>query len=633
MKYWFFDGNDVVGPFEAKELAARPGFAATSLVCPENYSEDEDSWKMAAAFAEFHFDPKEILAMRPPEAETGSFDEEMNTLLRQHSPLGEMEDSLIAESASLEIPKKPAKPGPIEDYFNNIQGEDLGNILGIPDPNENSDMNLARAFQTQFGKTTPPSDKEVRPLEKDPFDEFAAEEDSAEAEEPDPAPRTARAGNASFVKASDNNTTKSVHETLPPAKETAAAPQPLPISIPISQISEEEIVLTVHGQETPASEPKTSQKAEPPHLVQSPDFTAQEDLPRAQLPVLDQPETQIPPLPEDATLPLTQNASSSTAAAQDPILEAAQPEKSSSAATEERDSAETVSQSDLQPQETAALSQTAPQFPTQEELQPQELVPAKNTAESEPTHLKLPETDTEPEDPKEATVRHILEGKLEVTPAAEIAEPIKNVPVEPQVNHVRTRLKQTPEIEAFLTKTQNERMEREKSHKKAMAALSVLVALLAVGAAAYMNQTVMKQPAASIQAPESQTRTEPNVLPTTEKDTLELLPDIPVPPPPEKIEEPTLGEKALEIVQKYQLPGNKGSVVSYLERLYRPQLSQGYIGNWSVEPLHKSTYIVKYRLTKTRMEPIVYIFQADAATGKLTGALNNITLDLVGKIQ
>lgn len=33
------------------------------------------------------------------------------------------------------------------------------------------------------------------------------------------------------------------------------------------------------------------------------------------------------------------------------------------------------------------------------------------------------------------------------------------------------------------------------------------------------------------------------------------------------------------------------------------------------------------------MEPIVYVFQADAASGKLTGALNNIALDLVGKIQ
>ena len=78
---------------------------------------------------------------------------------------------------------------------------------------------------------------------------------------------------------------------------------------------------------------------------------------------------------------------------------------------------------------------------------------------------------------------------------------------------------------------------------------------------------------------------------------------------------------------------NFSPIAAYLNQLYRPQLTQGYTASWSVEPLHKSTYIVKYRLTKTRMEPVVYIFQADVEAGKLTGALNNITLDLVGKIQ
>ena len=46
-----------------------------------------------------------------------------------------------------------------------------------------------------------------------------------------------------------------------------------------------------------------------------------------------------------------------------------------------------------------------------------------------------------------------------------------------------------------------------------------------------------------------------------------------------------------------------------------------------------NVYIVKYRLSKTRSEPVVYIFQVDVARNKLTGALNNITLDLVGKIK
>lgn len=106
---------------------------------------------------------------------------------------------------------------------------------------------------------------------------------------------------------------------------------------------------------------------------------------------------------------------------------------------------------------------------------------------------------------------------------------------------------------------------------------------------------------------------------------------IPVPPPPKK-ENTAQQERALSIVKNYPLSNNRGTVENYFNRIYAAQLKQGYHSQWSAEPLHKNTYIVKYRLTKTRTEPIIYVFQADTATGKLTGALNNITLDLVGKI-
>ena len=106
---------------------------------------------------------------------------------------------------------------------------------------------------------------------------------------------------------------------------------------------------------------------------------------------------------------------------------------------------------------------------------------------------------------------------------------------------------------------------------------------------------------------------------------------IPVPPPPANTTA-AQQEKALAVVKNYTLSGNRGTVENYFNRIYAAQLKQGYHAQWSAEPLHKNTYIVKYRLTKTRTEPIIYVFQADATTGKLTGALNNITLDLVGKI-
>ena len=86
-------------------------------------------------------------------------------------------------------------------------------------------------------------------------------------------------------------------------------------------------------------------------------------------------------------------------------------------------------------------------------------------------------------------------------------------------------------------------------------------------------------------------------------------------------------------MQNYRLDKGRGTVEEYLNKLYRKQLQEGYAAMWSAEPLHRDSYVVKFRLAKTRKEPIVYIFQADTAKKKLTGALNNITLDLVGKIS
>ena len=56
MKYWIFDGSDVVGPLTPKELAARPDFVAVSLICPEYASQKASGWRRASSFSEFHFD-------------------------------------------------------------------------------------------------------------------------------------------------------------------------------------------------------------------------------------------------------------------------------------------------------------------------------------------------------------------------------------------------------------------------------------------------------------------------------------------------------------------------------------------------------------------------------------------------
>lgn len=610
MKYWLFDGSDVVGPFTPQELAARPGFAPTSLVCPENNSDQEDSWKMASAFEELSAEPAPA---EEEELDTDTFDKEMDTLLKERSPLAGAQDLATEPPSSLKIPQKPAKPGPIEDYFNNMQGGDLGNILGIPDPNENSDMNLARTLAKQLNKTTPPADKIV---DQDPFDEFTEEPEDEPQAKPEPAA---------------------------PAVEKQIAPQeekkPEPASIPMSAEPEEEMELTVHGaktqilsdssagQDTPEEKPAEVAKSEPAQAESKPTEpgpteTESKTAATFTLPVVDQPESELPPMPQgpEPVLPAEQEAPTADIAA--PVMDESAPATDTPLQNEVETPKEPVNppadqpeQAEPAPQEIKAASDPE----TTVVLATPGDEPATQGAEVQ----ELAQQDNEP-------VEDILVGALKVKATPEIQEPIKSVPVMPTVNQVRPRLKPTPEIQQFLTDTQNERIAPNRNNKKAMAALAVLVALLAIGILLMFNpmpadgqdKDEQNTPVSTELVPEEKT------IPATDD---EILP--PAPPPAVKPQAVSASDKALSAVQNYTLSGGRGTVAAYLDHLYRDKLSQGYTGAWSAEPLHKNAYIVKYRLTKTRMEPIVYVFQADVSKGTLTGALNNVALDLLGKIQ
>lgn len=619
MKYWLFDGSDVVGPFTPQELAARPGFAPTSLVCPENNSDQEDSWKMASAFEELSAEP----APAEEELDTDTFDKEMDTLLKERSPLAGAQEPATEPPSSLKIPQKPAKPGPIEDYFNNMQGGDLGNILGIPDPNENSDMNLARTLAKQLNKTTPPADKIV---DQDPFDEFTEEPDEEPQAKPEPAA---------------------------PVAEKQIAPQeekkPEPASIPMSAEPEEEMELTVHGaktqilsdssagQNTPEEKPAEVAKSEPaqaesnptepgpehPELTPGSTETESKVATTFTLPVVDQPESELPPMPQgpEPVLPAEQEVSSADIAA--PVMDESAPATDTPLQNEVETPKEPVNPPADQPE--------------QAEPTPQEIKAASDpettvvlaTPGDEPVTQGAEVQELAQQDDNEP-VEDILVGALKVKATPEIQEPIKSVPVMPTVNQVRPRLKPTPEIQQFLTDTQNERIAPNRNNKKAMAALAVLVALLAIGILLMFNpmpadgqdKDAQNTPVSTELVPEEKT------IPATDD---EILP--PAPPPAVKPQAVSASDKALSAVQNYTLSGGRGTVAAYLDHLYRDKLSQGYTGAWSAEPLHKNAYIVKYRLTKTRMEPIVYVFQADVSKGTLTGALNNVALDLLGKIQ
>ena len=464
MKYWFFDGNDVVGPFAPTELAAHKAFGETSLICPENFSDDGDHWQPATLFAEI----QELLRRRETEIITSSetLEEEMDTLLKQRSPLSFDEEPM--EGPQLQIPAKPAKPGPIEDYFNHIKEEDLGDILGMPDPNDNSDMDLAHALEKQLANTT----------------------------------STRRKKQPELAQGADEQTVQRLEATHHIATATE-----------------------VFGSSAPESD---------------------------QTPTL-------PPLPS-ATMPIV--------ALEKP---AAQP-----------------ANDDLTPLNVQAMSSPSAQ---------------QTPAQTHPPHTAAPHT------------------KQEETPGV-IPDPALLRAERVEVNSVRARLKQTQEMKDFLHETQsahikNAQQRERKTSVMLLAALSIVGALLLT-----LQFSRSKQAAPVTAAPVAQTHAQ------------ELLnePDPVVPTPPPAAVTPTDEQKALEIVKNYPLSGGRGSLANYLQQIYKTQLAQGYQAAWAAEPLYKNTYVVKYRLTKTRKEPIIYIFQVDVATQKLTGALNNISLDLVGKI-
>lgn len=473
MKYWFFDGNDVVGPFAASELVANKSFGATSLICPEDFSEDDTQWQPAALFSEV----KELL--QDPNStnnDPASLEEEMNSLLKENSPIAF--DETPTDGTALEIPKKPSKPGPIEDYFNNINGEDLGNILGIPDPNDNSDMDLAHALEKQLAKTSSTRRKRLENIT-----------------EPEPA----------------QDPLESTHHVA-----TAT-----------------EVFHEVPTLDTTSSNEPSSQKMP--------------TLPPSTLPVLTSDE-KASPAPSDLQ-PLAQY-------------------------TEQK--------------------QSSPVEPTEQVVQPTDFVPPHNPPSNE-----------------EAMPSFIPD------PALLRAEKV-------EVNSVRARLKQTKEMKDFLSQTQNSHLQEQlKARRKIMvmlfAILAILITLVGVMQFKHFTQTSAPQ---AIAAP----------TPTYTQELLHDNTPTPATPAASTPTDSSQEQKALDIVQNHPLSGNRGTLANYLNRLYKTQLMQGYTAQWGVEPLYKNTYIVKYRLTKTRKEPIIYVFQADVATGKLTGALNNISLDLVGKI-
>lgn len=787
MKYWLFERGDVVGPFPAEELTGREGFGPQSLVCPEDRGDDDTFWKEAQFYEDFapaaspapaEPDEKQVSAVpepAQPAEKKDVFDEELDSLLSENNPLAEAEPSAGETAEKVHFPPhEPAKSGPIEDYFNNIQGGDLGNILGIPDPNENSDMNLARALEKQFKQTEPPLQAQTPvQIESGPFDEFTAKEDLDDltpgdglaavaplndngapvvlAEKPLPAeekpkfrlrkkqePKPGEDKTAPQAEAQPAQEKPAAGEHLPPAqaepapaavpdeKQTPAVQEPAG-HIPADKKSAPE---KASAEEPQAQKEETLTEEKQPAETQAPAEKAEEISPAGAadgetvLPEETQPQTQGAVSPAEQAEPAPAPQTETDVVAEGAPLRAAQevqpePAPQAEPETEEMDSiplsvareplalsvknpdglketpaeetpapangpaatAEPEAQT-RSPQEKPILDiqETAEEPTSQTEQEPEGNAPqsapeaeketsqaAQALQESAPQATQTPEG-TQPQEPEKEIsqavqasageqtpapaaqdpVEEIMSGAVEVNTAPEVPEPIKQVApvVEPQVNRVKPKLKKTPEIEQFLTEKILPVDEPPARRNKGVLWAGVLLVLLLLAG----GFLLLLKPAAT--KPETAPATQP--LTQSGGAVEELMPDAAVQPEVPTAQEalslpaapsakakasapaaPELNpvDTARQIVQDYNLPNFNGKVSDYFDRIYKDKLAQGYSATWSAERLHNNVYIVKYRLSKTRSEPVVYIFQVDVARNKLTGALNNITLDLVGKIK
>lgn len=754
MKYWLFERGDVVGPFPAEELTGREGFGPQSLVCPEDRGDDDTFWKEAQFYEDFApaaspapaepdgKQPSAVPEPAQPAEKKDVFDEELDSLLSENNPLSEAEPSAGETAEKVHFPPhEPAKSGPIEDYFNNIQGGDLGNILGIPDPNENSDMNLARALEKQFKQTEPPLQTQTPvQIESGPFDEFTAKEDLDDltpgdglaavaplndngapvvlAEKPLPAeekpkfrlrkkqePKPGKDKTTPRAETQPAQEKPAAGEHLQPAqaeptpaavpdgKQTSAEQEPagqIPAdkkSTPEKTSAEEpqpqkEETLTEEKQ--PAETQAPAEQAEPAPAPQTETTGAVAGAPlRAAQEVQPEPAPQAEPETEEMdSIPLSvareplalsvknpdglketpaeetpapANGPATTAEPEaqirspqeKPILdiqETAEKQTSQTAQEPEGNAPQSAPEAEKETSQAAqAPQESAPQATqTPEETQPQE--PEKES----PQAAQVSAGEQTPAPAAQDPVEEIMSGAVEVNTAPEVPEPIKQVApvVEPQVNRVKPKLKKTPEIEQFLTeKILPVDEPPARRNKGVLWAGGLLVLLLLAG-----GFLLLLKPAAT--KPE----TAPAAQPLTQSGGAveELMPDAAVQPEVPTAQEalslpaapsakaksaapaaPELNpvDTARQIVQNYNLPNFNGKVSDYFDRIYKDKLAQGYSATWSAERLHNNVYIVKYRLSKTRSEPVVYIFQVDVARNKLTGALNNITLDLVGKIK
>ncbi len=607
MKYCLFDGGDVVGPFTAKQLLLRPGFGAHSLVCPEEHSVEGDYWKEAHFYEEFgltaSLSPEESPAEAVSSAVSAELLEEMGQAVRELDSF-HMEDK--APAAGLPRPSAP--------QADKSESKQTPPPPPVPEPaakTESPQLDDAPAAIKTPGQTpvqdTHISSILIRASREMKTEERKGQKDWAEAESSVRASGHASKTDTEKIKVSSQAVEKAPRPDPAPAEGLSALDKEPSKAVPAATGEAEVVSRSVVGPSNPIEEYfNTIKSGDLGRILGIPDPNENSDLSLARA-LESQFEKTDPGTgklmdgddPFDEFLPTSKP---------EPLDEFFQMDE----LTPDKKTEENLKRSlpDLQNAEALPLAgQARVDFSGEQTAQE----PEKGIEE-----LVMPPQEDDPED---KTVQTILEGKLKVdTLRQEIAEPIKEVPAQQDA---------APHPPAPLASSGEE--QRHSAGRIRFLFLLLGVVLLLAGAGLNLSR------GESAPAPGAQAKTSDisSVLPAgTAVTSDESVPDARTAvnaAPIVETTDPLL--LAQEIVQNYQLDNGRGTIEQYLNRLYSKQLQDGYAAAWSAESLHRDSYVVKYRLAKTRQEPIVYIFQADTAKKKLTGALNNITLDLVGKIS
>lgn len=595
MKYCLFDGGDVVGPFSAQELLRRPGFGAHSLVCPEEHSDEEAFWKEARLYEEFGFAAPD-LPPQPPvqEPAAAEFLEEM--------------DQAVQELSSFTVQEKETPSVPPVQNRQASAPEPAAVPADVPQPipaKAETEKNPAQEEKPKISTVLMQASEEMKRLRVARAAASEGEQQQKAASKASHAADTDKDGDKQPLPASEAPNKKKAE----PKEELGPAP--------VRPSAETEVVERTVGQMSPIEEYfNTVKSGDLGRILGIPDPKENSDMNLARAL-----ESQFEKTDPGTGKPMDE----------DPFDEFTPKEKTSDAGQEllnellppdaDKKTQENLSHSlpDLQNAESLPLAGQPHRTEAEE--------PESNGADFEAVQeMVVPVQDDD--DPNDKTVKTILEGQLKVdTLRQEIPEPIKEVPPEEK----ETKHSHAAEL---VREHEQHAAEKHTSGKLKFIFLGLGVAILLTGA--YLNwthQTSSSAPAAAeeemLSAAAPVSAEESAALP----DARTALHAQAAQPQPAPVQEQDPLELAKEIVQNYRLDKGRGTVEEYLNKLYRKQLQEGYAAMWSAEPLHRDSYVVKFRLAKTRKEPIVYIFQADTAKKKLTGALNNITLDLVGKIS